>query len=559
MANNKKNSNSYHGKRNNKRGGNKWNKDKRDDRRNRDAESNTKMDRTSDMDATNDVSWYSRNPELLIAAGQFPYPYRPGMSLNLTPLSKPDGGIPTPLSWRIPGFMALRWVPSMGVSSQATDPASVIGKQIYKKVRDAYSGSLEADAPDYMMYLMALDGIYSYIASLKRIYRILNAYTSANYLIPDGLLNALRITNADIQNLRSNKTLLWQYINTLILQSRKFTCPAIMDVFNRHYWMSDNVYTDADSANSQMYVFVPQAFFRFKMQPLADGSGNDGPGLEYFDPYSFKAAVSMYGKVSDLYEAGISMIDALVSWDEAYTINGYLTRAYSDAPSFTIDELPMDQVFAPVYDPEVLSQIENSYAAIPVASWTPYMAGTYVTQDPLTNAVVSTNRFQLSGPGDTVPTIWNTGLHTMPPMITVRSDNPTVADTTVATRLRPNVDLIRMGTTEQNFEWYADAYSGTEVPLQWSIWYYNSQDAYVGINVYPITGGQQSVTISDIRPYIIMSQFDWHPMMWLATYDSSTASAIFPLGDIHNCTVVSIDTLSNLHRVCLFSEFNAFG
>lgn len=231
--------------------------------------------------ARNDVSWYAKYPDLLQAAGSFPYPYRPGMSI---PMGTPSYNTNIQRSFHIPGVLALDWIPSIGVSNEATSPSSVAAKEIYAKVRSKYSGALDADAPDFMVYLMALDSVFAYIAWCKRIYRTLNAWTPNNYVLPDTLLSAYGLTVQDIQSLREQRVLLWQIINELVLQSRKFTCPALMDVFNRHYWLSDNVYTDANSINAQLYVFNLGGVYQFANLPIVGDSSNTAAGLKMISP-----------------------------------------------------------------------------------------------------------------------------------------------------------------------------------------------------------------------------------------------------------------------------------
>lgn len=56
---------------------------KKDERANPRCESKegTKRDEYQG-DTMNDISWYSRYPNLLVAAGSFPFPYRPGMTIQ---------------------------------------------------------------------------------------------------------------------------------------------------------------------------------------------------------------------------------------------------------------------------------------------------------------------------------------------------------------------------------------------------------------------------------------------------------------------------------------------
>lgn len=203
----------YRGKHNNNRG--KSSPDKRMDDRDNDSRGyrrrNIRDDKSVDDRLTplNDFKWYNANPMLTEAAARVAFPYRPGMYLNLNDQSNGTrlGRLP------IPGVFAMNWVPTIGYSNSATDPASIAAKEIFAKVRESFSGSIDADPPDFVIYFMALDSVFSYIGMLKRVYRILNTYTPENYLIPDLLLNALSVPTAVANELRANKAQLWQVIN----------------------------------------------------------------------------------------------------------------------------------------------------------------------------------------------------------------------------------------------------------------------------------------------------------------------------------------------------------
>lgn len=167
----------------------------------------------------NAFSWYNKNPHLVEAAASIPFPYRPGMTMKI------DGSVDADLY--IPGVMSLQWAPTIGQSSLPTDPASIAAKEMYGKVREAFSGSIDADAPDFPIYLCALDSIDAYIGALKRLFRIVNAYTPENYAIPDLLLAALGCTPNTIADMRANRMKMYQYINELVGMTHKFRCPAV--------------------------------------------------------------------------------------------------------------------------------------------------------------------------------------------------------------------------------------------------------------------------------------------------------------------------------------------
>lgn len=513
----------------------------------------------------NDLSWYTRYPNLLQAAGSFPYPYRPGMTLDLGSIQFTATNVDQ-REITIPGVMVLDWMPSIGKSNLATDPASIMAKEIYAKVRQVYSGSLEADAPDYVVYLMALDSIFTYIAWLKRLYRVINVWTPENYALPDYVLYGMTLTDADIQSLRTNRTQLWQLINELVLQSRKFTCPASMDIFNRHYWMSDNVYTDDMMINSQFYMFNLKAVYKYS--PVNMTTGDPGPGLVMTPMPTWVRPSSGPITPTSLYEFGRGLIDALVAWDDAYTINGYLRRAYENDPQFVVDELPLDQPFNPVYVEEVLMQIENSNTIPAGSSISPTNIGSFnVSQNPLTNAVVSNPSYSIASTeasGFVKGEGWN-----VKPILSIRSQTPQVADNVIASRLHAAV--IKTGSTTSAVSF--DIVAATEIPIQWRMVLdgpasYNSYlvQQYISVDETAKMGVTEKYFSNTLRFMLDMEQFDWHPLclvVWIGVNgttpnEESTIVKTALLGDTHNITAITVDDLRNLHKICVYSELNAF-
>lgn len=479
----------------------------------------------------NDFAWYNANPNLTEAAARIPFPYRPGMNV---PYKNSQG-------YNIPGVLRMQWCPTVGRSASATDPASIAAKEIYAKVRAAYSGRLYADPPDFVIYLLALDSIFSYIGSLKRIYRILNAYSPDNYQTPDALLQAMGIVGQTLQNYRRDKVQFWQYINTLIDMTKKFHCPAVFSVFNRHYWLNDNVYTDDAMANSQFYIFQQKSVLKFTV------AGE--PAIGQLVPVN----ASWGTTPADAYEFGRTLINALADSEDAYTISGYLTRAFEGYPEFSVDQLGQFEEFIPVYVPEVLQQIENFEGIdayrLSGSSLDTVIASTAVTQNPGTNAIIS----QPCAPQ------WTTEAHNT--YLSIRSPQPNVIDVVESTRFTAYVDPLTEVQTGYNA---VDC--GTELPLGLSFF---STNNYVMFGKSFSFLQHNSITLTAQNYFgemdgrfvlmaYVLSGFDWAPKMLLEVTKTGTGTDLLMNWDIHNTTSLSPSQLEQLHRICLYSEFGSF-
>nr|QXV86452.1 capsid protein [Rat picobirnavirus] len=491
------------------------------------------------VDGTNLFAWYNANPALTQSVSMLPFPYRPGMSLNVNYYDKSSQAA-VATKWRIPGIMSINFYPSIGFSENVTDPASLVAKEMYGRVRSSFSGTLPEDAPDLLLYVMAMDSIFMAISHLKRIYRIISTYTPYNYDIPNTLLRMVTGCNAtDVEKLPALKMQLFQYVNELIAMTEKLHVPAIMDIFNRHVWMCDNVYLDDATPNSQAYVFRPMGFYQFALD-------TEGKGCLNMTTFPI-ASTSSLNIVERWYEFVRGLIESLANSEDAYTISGHLMRAYEGVQRFRIDYLVINEPFAPLYVPEVLMQIENS-KCFPVA-----IASLNVKQEPSTNAVIS------------MPTATyayaNEQVAFTTPIISLRTDNPTVEMIVEASRLSAALtDPVVNGTSSMTF----NVRCGSEVVVDYSITSSESLDTLTiaKVNSYdPILFTSTISSLKALRPYLTMESWDWHPILMVRVRfnnDGSIYSYDTLLGDVHNVTTCEERQLAEINKICLLSEFNAF-
>lgn len=532
----------------------------------RKSEGTANGDRLSSL---NDVSWYNRYPELLEASARVAFPNRPGMRMPMGNVKfnvSSSGDAPVPTQYEIPGVASMKWIPSFSRSSKATDPTSIAAREIYSKVRSKFSGSLDADAPDFIMYMGALDSIFSYIGALKRIYRILDTYTPQNYVLPDGLLKSMNLSDQAINALRIDKANFNLAINQLIRMTKKFAMPAAMDLFVRHYWMNDNVYTDRADINSQFYVFNQVGFYSYASLNTPDGVAAAGLTLKVAPWGDVTEYVPAGDVTTELYKFGEDLINSLSSWDDCYTISGYLMRAYEGVSQFTVDELPLHDAFSPVFVPEVLMQIENSIGVLNFNGQTPTnVRGTDVTQDPKTNSVIYLPYVESAAIVDGNSFVDSNN------WINIHENNPSSDTIVVATRLHP---VLKMGTGAAY-----DIYAATEIPLGWNVliaWTNSKGNEVKGMRGVPqhfafgTLVSNETYWTTNLDRMIMLSAifqlaaFDWHPLINIVMhYMSKTGSKYdtaytYMNGDVSNITTVDDDTMFNIHRVCTYSELNAF-
>lgn len=487
--------------------------------------------------AYNDMSWYTRNPLLLESACRIPFAYPCGKYIDAGTVFESDGSKPYKgqKSVASAGVISLDYVPSIGNTDDGLSaPINIAAREMYAKIRKAYSGTLICDAPDIMLYMLSLDGIFSYIAYLKRIYRLLDIYSGNNKYVVEGIFAAMGFTSAEMNSLRSDKMQLWGIINTFIADANKWSCPAQFDILNRHYWMNDNVYLDKVNSKAQMYVFNPKGFYKFGL----DGDSKGRVTVEYPEQHN----------ISGLTAFGRDLLNTLSNSEDAYTINGYLARAFEGVPNFRVADLGIGDKQEFVFSEEVLNQIHNATIA-PVG-----LEACTVTQDGNTGVLKASYERSIPFTASTRGVICS-NLELFDSTMEV----PDAINIVVGSRLHATVEAASAGS---NIKYIVNA--GTEIITAMNVYRINVDSVYPSNPFFVHTFTQNFVSIvktNDVKGLSLISQFDWSPIMAVSLWDQQySESGPFELfGDVTNLTTVTNKTMDNLHRMCIYSEFNAFG
>lgn len=532
-----KTSNNSSGKRNGNKDRRKRNtfkgKDLRDDKRYDPKRTYFEDRKSSDYDGRNLFQWYNHNPLLTQAAASIPFPYKPGMQFQIGSDFKTTSGSIVKGYYNIPGVLCFSTALMVGYSDSVTSPISLIAKELYGKVREKFSGTLSVDAPDLAMYMLAMDSIFAEIAAMKRVYRLINTYTPYNYTVPTAVIRAAtKSPTLDMVELEQNKVLLWQYINELIGMCKKFFVPRGMDLFDRHIWLFDNVFTDANTPNSQFYLFELDRAYKFALDP--EGIGMLASAAV---PSNFSSSKPF---AQTMYEDVRGRIEALANSEDAYTISGYFMRAYEDRGNYDIPYLDQNEVFTPFYNELVLSQIENARVYSNVSQYN-------ITQDPSSNALICKPKVSIN------MTNTGNGFINLDPIINIHSDNPSLEDIVEATRFSGCIMDESFVTPTLS----GNLHCGTEIIN--NLFYYGNFDYYQipSAFYFDTTIAMTSVPFDALHGYLTLSAFDWHPIIPYAM--KSTTQTVYGLiGDIHNATVVGVEQMANINKVCLLSEFSAF-
>lgn len=280
--------------------------------------------------ASNDVFWYAHTPEMLRAAASLPFTDVVG---DKFPSSMGS----------FPGIFVLHWNPNVN-----GDAVNQSANSHYSFTVHANSRNYQYDAPDQMLVILAGAQLFTAIAHGIRAYGIMRRFNQLDKYTPEALVSAMGFNYSD---LKSNLSNMWFDLNEMISRSSQIWIPKDMPLIERWFWMSSHIYTDGESPKSQYYMFVPKTILKWNTTGSSKGSC-----LTPVTSATWGSSMTWANYRSIINE----MFDALLNSQDRGIIFGDLLAAYGADRIYGIAGVTADYQVEPVYDPEVLTQIENS-------------------------------------------------------------------------------------------------------------------------------------------------------------------------------------------------------
>lgn len=487
----------------------------------------------------NDVSWYTKNDQMLKDAASYSYNRPIGY-----PLPSPFPGVQQyNAASAVPGIMSLWISPVPGVSQDANSPANLAANNIYAYVRYMNSGAKNYDQADLMLYLLAMDSMYYMWNWGKRIYGYMTQYSQYNIYLPKGIAEADCI---DWDSFYANPAEFRYYLNMIAAKISSFCVPAVMPFFIRHSWMFSNIYKDSDSNKAQMYMFTPTFYYVY-----------DETGSKYGGQLVAKRlkSISSFGTASGRltytqYKAAMdSMVNAVSYSEDIGVMSGDILKAYGQEKLFKLAPVTEDYTVTPVYNEEVLNQIHNSniLPAFIDGAINETNNNFTITQDPNTGflkwlpvTTTSVGQSELMTPSNY--------------MINMPWDDVTPANTMVGTRL---TCAYTISTDKKSLTVEA---CGTEVVNRQIVLTQRTDGQFHSVSLdasdWFIDVTNLTTSLFDLVAFTRFSNFDWHPLYPIIAKNDNGTTYIGRLGDINNYTVMTPDDLANLHLTAILSEFN---
>lgn len=322
---------------------------------------NMREDKIKDISCTsksNDVSWYAHNAELLRSAASLPFSSVTG---HRFPWSVTGTAAQNYATAAVPGIMGIRWEISMG--GMFNDALNQAKDSIYSFTVHANSRNTSYTSQDEMLVILAGASLFSSIAHGIRAYGTMKAFNQTNSYMPRGLIRAMGFNYDDLQ---TNLSQMWFDLNEMIARSAQIWIPNNLPFMERWFWMNSNIYSDGNSSKSQFYMYVPQNFWYYN-ETLNDnggglsyvtGSVGTTSGASWSQSYASPATWDQYREFIN------AQFTALIDSEDRGLIFGDILKAYGSERIYALKPIPVDYTVVPVYDPEVLSQIENSNQSI---------------------------------------------------------------------------------------------------------------------------------------------------------------------------------------------------
>lgn len=485
----------------------------------------TESNETKDF-VTNDPTWYAQYPMLLDSSGTYKFNTPVGMPFKL------GGSFP---SLSVPGIMVFNTHVCPGVATDVDSPINVQARRLYTYLRATRSGSALYDPSDVMTYLLAIDSAYNFYFAMKRLVGCVNRSDPNNRYLPEALVQAQGFNFSELQKNVANLT---TYLQTYAARLSSFYAPASMTFMARHSSIFSNIYMDKASYKAQHYIYRPSGFYKFV--EVAD------PGQPAKLVYT--RWTNRINTIEDIYNMGESLIRPLVASGDVNQISTDIFNAYG-GNVYSVADIPMYYMVAPVYDTEMLNQLQN---ARPIGT----VDSDEITQDVDRGILVFNPRVYGASDATSAKAYTNSTLLSV--------EQPYTAVPYVMTSTRLSLNLAYDGTIKklrivdcgsefiEGLFVYANTWTNGEIAT-------TEYEIERGVFVFD-QGTDNNVDFTSFTTNItniaVLSTFDFRPMTSYWLKKSNAAPTFGGVNfDYDYITVLDTEELHKLHYAALLSEF----
>lgn len=299
----------------------------------------------------NDPTWYTKFPELATMAAKIPDVLPVGFNTNLFGLGdmQPEA---------VPAIAALKASPVVKVLNDEPNAFNQSMWQLYAYMRSNNFGAKNYEPVDIYKMFLAVANCYAAVSWATRVLTELPVYIPENrnlpkvYLASEFDLTTDEAIETFLNDFYSNRINYISDLNTIINQLIVFALPGSITFLHMMTWMFRNVYAESANVKDQLYMLVPEFFYKYTEAPETSEPWSLVPSLVPTEPTTFGDVISY---IKDLVKP------VLMSEDMAL-ISGDVRKAYGNSELITMPLINPDatQITVPLYAPEILEQFKNA-------------------------------------------------------------------------------------------------------------------------------------------------------------------------------------------------------
>lgn len=491
--------------------------------------------------SSNNPKWYGSDYAILRDSASINYSIPAG-----SPLTEMKYNTTNRRSKAFPGVLALYTRSAVGYADSPSSPINVASNTIYSYVRHANAGHSNYDAPDLMIYLIAMSQVYSYINFLTRAYALSTLYGQKNRYLPNAIMHSM---NIDLEDAQKNGASFRYGINVLINKAASFAVPNTMPYFEREAFLYSGIYTEGTSLKDQMYIINPDAFLQYTIDET------DSYGCLDFKTYR-TSETKMY-TVDELIAFGNELIDPIIRSEDMNIMGGDILKAYGQDNLIKVASVDEKITVLPEFNITVLEQIKNAR----IIGACDYTAITGVKH------AVDQASFNLSPYLVSTPVAMPKGDATLADILYY--ENPIVLTTTTS---EPDVDVTIENTRfavpfEKDAEGNCLVYAASDYVVSAFV-YTAMKDNTDGtfafgrtsFNFVNVTNASSSPTQLELMLLrnALSSHFDFMPMYYeeIAYTTGSTSPTVYDsnlVGDTDNFALVDAPTMKRMNEAALLN------
>lgn len=481
-----------------------------------------------------DGKWYEITEQLTRDVGSIPYNVFAGTKETITgtlAFNASNRSVPAVGLQSTPGFIVLHHLNTYGKSSSATSAINIAARAVYSWVRHQNSGHTNYEAPDLMIYIMAVDQVYAAIGEAMRIYKTAKTFINVNRYFTDAALRAMEV---DADDIYSNLAQLRAGINLRVAKISSLCVPNRFEIFKRHMFTAEGIFTDSDSLRGQFYLYSTMGYLQF-----SSTAETTGGSLQFYDKNV--SSTSGLRSTATILQDIDNLLNAILEDEDMNIMSGDILKAYGQENLYILNELAEDATQEFIFNEDVLQQIENSSCweggfnaqLMSLDDYKIMQAGTGSTSD----GFLITHEIE---PDDESVSTDNLFVHMNSLYFNSHKENPQPIDT---------------------LEWVRDMCAGgsydTELLLEYAVVQYDystNTNGVISLQVFV----SASATVTNNLLFKV-AQFDWHPILYLFTkLNNPTSGPYFgyvdKAGDLKVYTILSSDTIERLHDTCIMGS-----